>query len=551
MLLDENIVSEGLFRVPPHAKLKDVLKEAYDRAQKFIIWKDNEVTLDLPRYPNAQNQDEIVAELDPRDAYSVFMAAGLIKSWYSSLRQPIFPAPTYRDLKRLYGDPDDMLSLERLTDLLSPSSEWSFLPSISREIMARHLLPLLSAVADRQEQNKMSATNLAVCFAPALLCGPDQLEDAKMSSIIRRIIAQAVELWNDGLRGACGVASSSFRDELRLPDDEADWEDPLEDSKFGTVADVDDENQVTGIIIQDNESRPQQPPPLPPRSTNSGQRSGSGPFSNEAVTRRKPAPPLQVPPRYSTIISEPPTDVSESPVDYNEVVDGFGPPRPSPWDVPDEKKRGTNMPANSHSPPQIVVPKRKALTAKQIDNAESAAAHAKPPGPSDGRISLPGLSDLAMGEIPKRKAVPQDSPVEKKFTGVGDTAHGEKSQGLSPVSPQQAATELRRPSWPASAYKEPSITSLARQVYPTNSNTNRPPSKSTSLPVPGPKPRTPSPALLRRMPSFETSKRPEALAPPTEPRKLNLKKASVDDLRRLYEERAGTAKTLVEAGKRT
>jgi Rho GTPase-activating protein 1 len=51
------------------------------------------------------------------------------------------------------------------------------------------------------------------------------------------------------------------------------------------------------------------------------------------------------------------------------------------------------------------------------------------------------------------------------------------------------------------------------------------------------------------MPSFEASKRPnlEPLAPP---RRMNLKKASVDDLRRLYEERAGTAKTLVEAGKR-
>ena len=33
------------------------------------------------------------------------------------------------------------------------------------------------------------------------------------------------------------------------------------------------------------------------------------------------------------------------------------------------------------------------------------------------------------------------------------------------------------------------------------------------------------------------------------PNKLNLKKQSVDDLRKLYEERAGTASVLVEAGK--
>jgi Rho GTPase-activating protein 1 len=556
VLLDQNIVSEGLFRVPPHAKLKEILKEAYDRSQKFIIWKDNGATLDLPKNARAQNQDEIIAEIDPKDAYSVFMAAGLIKSWYSSLRQPIFPAPTYREMKRIYGDPDDIISLERLTDLLSPSSEWSFLPAISREIMVRHLLPLLAAVANRQEQNKMTATNLAVCFAPALLCGPDQLEDAKMSSIIRRIITQAVELWDDGLREACGVAASAFSDDLQLPTDEADWEDALEGNKLGTDADADDENQVTGIILQDTESRPHQPPPLPPRSANSQQRSGSGPFSNEAVTRRKPAPPLQVPPRYSTIISENPPDVAESPVSYNEVVDGFGPPRLSPWDVPDEKKRGTNMPGNSHSPPQIVVPKRKALTAEQIDNAECAAAQIKPQRGPDGRTPLPGLAKVGIGEIPRRKAVPEDSPVENKLVDVEGIAQSEVrlNKGLSRVlQPQQAGqagNEFRRPSWPAPAYREPSITSLARQVYPTNPNTNRRPSKSTSLPVPGPKPRTPSPALLQRMPSFETSKGPVALAPPTGPRKPNLKKASVDDLRRLYEERAGTAKTLVEAGKR-
>jgi Rho GTPase-activating protein 1 len=33
------------------------------------------------------------------------------------------------------------------------------------------------------------------------------------------------------------------------------------------------------------------------------------------------------------------------------------------------------------------------------------------------------------------------------------------------------------------------------------------------------------------------------------PNKLNLKKQSVEDLRKLYEERAGTASVLVEAGR--
>jgi Rho GTPase-activating protein 1 len=86
ILLQENITSEGLFRIPAHSKLREVLKEAYDRGQKYIVWKDNGATLPVPAYPEAEYQDEIIAEVDPRDAYSVFMAAALIKAWYAPSR---------------------------------------------------------------------------------------------------------------------------------------------------------------------------------------------------------------------------------------------------------------------------------------------------------------------------------------------------------------------------------------------------------------------------------------------------------------------------------
>lgn len=230
VLLEENIITEGIFRIPGHAKLKEVLKEAYDRGQKFIIWKENGTILPVPKYPHAENIDEIIEELDQRDAYGVAMASGLIKAWYADLYQPIFPESTYPELKRLFGDPDDLPTLESLKDLISPSSEWSFLPPLSREIMTRHLLPMLSAIAARQDQNKMTPENLAVCFAPALLHGPDQLADAKMSSVIRRVFTVAIELWSDGLREACGISQNQFEHDLRFPEDQADWEDPLEGS---------------------------------------------------------------------------------------------------------------------------------------------------------------------------------------------------------------------------------------------------------------------------------------------------------------------------------
>lgn len=174
---------------------------------------------------------------------------------------------------------------------------------------------------------------------------------------------------------------------------------------------------------------------------------------------------------------------------------------------------------------------------------------------SGGMMPLPGLANLQIGEFPKRKAVPSTSasasasPVEPKSHDViaggashADTAFKHTVSPTSSESPQP--NELRRPSWSATG-----INSLARQVYPSQPYQNRPPSKSTSLPVPRTKPRTPSPSLLKRMPSFEVNKA-RATLDPRAPQKLNLKKASVDDLRRLYEERAGTAKTLVEAGKR-
>ncbi|KAF2710601.1 hypothetical protein K504DRAFT_377654 [Pleomassaria siparia CBS 279.74] len=547
LLMEQNIVAEGLFRVPPHAKLKEVLKEAYDRGQKFIIWKDNGAYLPVPQYPRAEHHEEIIAEIDPKDAYSVFMAASLIKSWYADLRQPLFPPASYCELKRLYGNPDELPDLERLTDLISPSSEWSFLPAMSREILVRHLLPLLAAVSARQDQNSMTAENLAVCFAPALLHGEDQMEDAKVSSIIRRIITEAVKYWPEGLREACGVDAGAFNKELPLPSGEKDWDDPVEDKK-GRVEDAntaEDEHQMSGIILQDNEA-PQQPPPLPPRSSKpqypfaSGQSSGQS--SNETVTKRKPAPPLQVPPRYSTVITENNSYASESPSSHAAVTDGFAPPRPIQQEYPNEKKLGTNHLGDSHVPSPILLPKRKALTAEQIDNAEHAVEKTQSYKQSESKIALPGLTEAPAKEPLRRKAVPsRDSSMDDKSPV---TPHI-KTEDVSPLSPSEDNLKFRRPSW-ASTNRSPTITSLARPVFqPVHPVTNRSASKSISPPLPGPRLRAPSAGLLERMPSFEQSKTPPPLNRNTTPRKINMKKASVDDLRRLYEDRVDTAKTLV------
>lgn len=604
VLMEENITSEGLFRVPPHAKLRDVLKEAYDRGQKYIIWKDNGVTLPVPPYRDAAHQDEILAEVDPKDAYSVFMAAALIKAWYASLRQPIFPTNTYGDLRRLYGDAQDVPDVDRLRDLFSPSSEWSILPGISREIVVRHLLPLLAAVSDRQESNKMTAENLAVCFAPALLCGPDQVEDAKMSSIIRRVITQAVEMWPNGLRDACEQVPCQLYEDLDLPKDEAEWDDPVEETRGSGEGRASLEEQTSGITLEDNEksfesysqpypevSHEEMPPPLPPRSRVPSTKSSTD------STKRKPAPPLQVaPPRYSTVITDAPADVADSPLTYAATTDGFAPrrsdderarPLPPRWEQVSDEKSGTRnstsiststsgLPTtqieNNHvsgSPAQPHIPKRKNLTAAQVDNVgktslasaptsetplEATGAETKRPYRPQGAMALPGLARLPSLTTVADETVPKKvAPAPPAFT------QSEHNSPVTTISPSSAgpkpssAVEFRRPSIPASANRVPTITGLARPVYPSNTVnpvTGRPPSKSTSLPVPGPKPRAVSPGLLHRMPSFESRQPPAGIERKMlTPKKLNLKKQSVDDLRRLYEERAGTASALVEAGK--
>lgn len=98
----------------------------------------------------------------------------------------------------------------------------------------------------------------------------------------------------------------------------------------------------------------------------------------------------------------------------------------------------------------------------------------------------------------------------------------------------------------------PNISSLARPVYQTAHPSAQPPGAPPARPLPAnasndsiAKPLRVSEGLLRRMPSFQ--------APPPIPtgpvRKLDLKKKSVDDLRKLYEERTGTAKQLVGVGR--
>ena len=285
-----------------------------------------------------------------------------------------------------YGSPDVPLEVPQLLTMLSMEDEWSPIGSKeSRQILTMHLLPLLSRVAAFQNRNQMTPENLAVCFAPSLLCGPDPVEDLKMSIIVRRILVAMIVHWEGELAPLLGATMEKFEDSLGMPEAAEDKEDPLEEARNKDL----DETQSVGITLLDNDDSDEEMEPrpaLPPRpraatdidgrlgepsrfdidlthGTNSVNRALSNavgpvrrkpsPFDNTPLgglsyidngaftedsssdaglsnitnpVRRKPAPALLPLPRYSSIISDCPSNLQG--VRYSSTVpieegDGF------------------------------------------------------------------------------------------------------------------------------------------------------------------------------------------------------------------------------------
>ncbi|GAB7361442.1 hypothetical protein MBLNU230_g1498t1 [Neophaeotheca triangularis] len=274
LLMPVNVKTEGLFRIPPHSMLAGILKEAYDRGQKYIIWRERDATVVDPGLNEA-----LLDEVRPEDCYSVHLAASLIKYWYRDLREPVFPEASYENLRERYSDPASKITPEDLVEMLLPQSEISPVSVANREILMRHLLPMLSEVAAHETENKMSPENLAICFAMTMVCGSNQLEDAKMTNIIRRILHAAIESWPI-LREATGLSIESFEADLQSPAEAIDYEDPLETGRqFAdngkSEVEIDDEGHR--IVLSDFDD-----PPTP-----------SGIASNPvSASSRTSAPPL-------------------------------------------------------------------------------------------------------------------------------------------------------------------------------------------------------------------------------------------------------------------
>ena len=222
-----------------------------------------------------------------------------LTSSIEDLRCPIFPPESYTALEKFYGDSDKALEVHQLLEMLSQEATWSVLSTASRQILTLHLLPMLSRIAEYQDWNQMTADNLAVCFAPIMICGPDPIKDYKVSGIVRRLLEAMILRWKDDLAPAFDTDNRKFEDSLRLPESAGDREDPLEEPH---LAQPSSDAQSSGILLLDNEDDSgeeiESRPPLPPRPQHI-----PSSLDDFTTAKRKPAPPLQIPPHYSTLAS--------------------------------------------------------------------------------------------------------------------------------------------------------------------------------------------------------------------------------------------------------
>ena len=264
--MEDNIKIAGIFRVSARAQTVEVLREAYDRGQKFIVWKERNTVL-ASSHRREGVGDVWVEELDQTEGFDLHAAAALVKLWYKELREPIFPPASYQILEKYYGNPNCELEPAQLVAMLSMHDDWTPIhEETSRHILTMHLLPLLNKIAQYQDWNQMTPDNLAMCFAPNLLRGPDPIEDLKISTIVRRILVAMIVHWRY-LQPLLNTSYEKFEESLRMPEAIEDREDPLEEAQSNQSLEI--ETQVSGITLQDYEDSDEgdegSPPPLPPR----------------------------------------------------------------------------------------------------------------------------------------------------------------------------------------------------------------------------------------------------------------------------------------------
>mmetsp|Transcript_42712 Transcript_42712/g.68658 ORF Transcript_42712/g.68658 Transcript_42712/m.68658 type:complete len:529 (-) Transcript_42712:441-2027(-) len=146
-LQETGLTTEGMFRVPGNQLNVDLIRQRYDKGEKGVI-------------------------SDPKHPARVHDVCTLLKLWMRELPEPVIPTNYYEKLMSLVRsdlkgeDPKTTLHVIAFVDDL---------PTIHQQLLGT-LVSFLDDVSQKKDENKMSAANLATCFAPSLMRAPEGTE---------------------------------------------------------------------------------------------------------------------------------------------------------------------------------------------------------------------------------------------------------------------------------------------------------------------------------------------------------------------------------------
>ncbi|KAG1961605.1 SLIT-ROBO Rho GTPase-activating protein [Pimephales promelas] len=149
---------EGLFRVPGSQMVVNQLKDAFEKGDDPLA--DGECDMDS--------------------------VAGVLKLYFRGLEKPLFPEDTYDQLMEC-GEIDD--ETKKVTQLKCVISSY---PN-TLIIVMRYIFAFLHHVSQYSDENMMQPYNLAVCFGPSLVRGPnngDASELQRINALVKCIITQ-------------------------------------------------------------------------------------------------------------------------------------------------------------------------------------------------------------------------------------------------------------------------------------------------------------------------------------------------------------------------
>ncbi|XP_055044804.2 rho GTPase-activating protein 4a isoform X2 [Misgurnus anguillicaudatus] len=149
---------EGLFRVPGSQMVVNQLKDAFEIG-------------DDPLAEGMCDMDSV---------------AGVLKLYFRGLEKPLFPEDSYAQLMECGQIDDESKKALQLKSIIS-----TYPPPLT--IVMRYLFAFLHHVSQYSDENMMQPYNLAVCFGPSLVRGPDIGDAAELQRInflVKSIIIQ-------------------------------------------------------------------------------------------------------------------------------------------------------------------------------------------------------------------------------------------------------------------------------------------------------------------------------------------------------------------------